>query len=44
MANMANINIDNIDYEYLTIDKLNEIYDIENRYEDLIEIQQENWG
>lgn len=41
---MANIDINNLDVEYFTIDEINEMHDAINRYEELVEIQQENWG
>lgn len=41
---MANIDINNLDIEYFTTDEINNMYDNSNIYEDLVEIQQENWG
>lgn len=41
---MENIDINNLDIEYFTTDEINNMYDNSNRYEDLVEIQQENWG
>ena len=41
---MANIDINNFDYEYFTPAEIADMYDSVDKYKDLVEIYQENWG